>query len=47
MRLPGLPIGYNVEFFDDAGETIAVATLEEKDLAPLPGRLQESNQEVA
>ena len=35
LIMPNLPVGYNVEFFDESDETIAVATLEEKDLAPL------------
>jgi hypothetical protein len=34
LKIPNLPIGYNVEFFDKTGETIAVTTLKEKDLAP-------------
>lgn len=33
-KVPGLPIGYTVEFFNDKGEGIAVSTLEEKYLTP-------------
>ena len=29
-EVPGLPVGYSVEFFDDNGETLAASTLEEK-----------------
>ena len=35
LCLPNIPIGYNVEFFDKTGETIAVTTLEEEDLSPV------------
>jgi hypothetical protein len=35
LVMPDLPIGYNVEFFDNSGKTIAVSTLEEKNLAPI------------
>lgn len=45
--MPNLPIGYNVEFFDEAGDTVAVATLEEKDLMPLADVLKDGCQEVA
>ena len=34
LSMPNLPIGYNVEFFDKTGDTVAVTTLEEKDLSP-------------
>jgi Domain of unknown function (DUF4926) len=34
-NLPGLPIGYTVEFFNDKGEGVAVSTLEEKYLIPI------------
>ena len=47
LKLPGLPIGYNVEFFDAKGQTVAVTTLEEKDLAPATVALQNTGQEVA
>ncbi len=47
LRKPGLPLGYNVEFFDNAGETVAVTTLGEKDLAPIDDIAINSNQEVA
>jgi hypothetical protein len=31
----GLPTGYDVEFFDEDGETISVTTVQEGDIAPL------------
>ncbi len=34
LLVPNVPIGYNVEFFDETGETIAISSLEEKYLAP-------------
>jgi hypothetical protein len=33
--IPGLPIGYSVEFFDENGDTLAVPALEEKYLTPI------------
>ncbi len=30
-------VGYEVEFFDEHHETIAVSTVKEEDIAPLPG----------
>lgn len=35
LLVPNVPIGYAVEFFDKTGETIAVTSLAEKDLAPV------------
>jgi hypothetical protein len=32
---PGIPTGYEVEFFDKEGETVSVTTLEEGDIEPL------------
>jgi len=32
---PGFPTGYDVEFFDEAGETVAVTIVQEGDIAPL------------
>ena len=37
-RVPDVPsVGYAVEFFDNKGNSIAVSTVNEEDLAPLPG----------
>jgi hypothetical protein len=46
-QIAGLPVGYSVEFFDDDGETVAISTLEEKDLEPVEVRLQNKSQDVA
>ncbi len=35
----GLPTGYDVEFFDEAGETIAVTIVQEGDIAPLSAEI--------
>jgi hypothetical protein len=34
-KIPGLPIGYTVEFFNEKGDGFAVSTLEEKYLTPI------------
>lgn len=46
-ELPGVPIGYSVEFFDANGGTVAVTTLEEKDIKPIARRSQKTGREVA
>ena len=42
---PGIPVGYDVEFFDENGESIALVTLHENDLLPL--EKQKTGKDVA
>lgn len=39
---PGVPTGYDVEFFDDNGDTIAVTIVKEDDIAPLSAKTPKS-----
>jgi len=40
---PGFPTGYDVEFFDEAGETIAVTLVQEGDIASLSADISKPN----
>lgn len=47
-RAPGLPAGYDVEFSNEHGETVAVIIVTEEKIKPLRQKhLPSSNQEVA